>query len=144
MVSSSGRAFGLLQSAASLAQWIAMPTKSVCARARAAVFEGASCEALPSFHSLEFSPKTRVMSPEGSVWPLFGPLVKIAVLFSSSMFAAETPPTLQPACVNASHGGVTVCCPSPTMFGRLSSAPSTVSVQYLNDELNAGVFVALK
>ena len=58
-----------------------MPTKSVSASDFVAgVFA--------SVHSGESVPKTRVMSPDGAV-----------ELFSSSMFAAETPPTLQPAAV---------------------------------------------
>ena len=48
------------------AQWIAMPTKSVCASARAAVPDGAICEPRPSVHSGEPAPKTFVMSPVGS------------------------------------------------------------------------------
>ena len=63
--------------------------------------------------------------------------------FSSSMFAAETPPTLQPAAVNGSQGGGVVCPPSPTMFGAESSAPSTVSVQYLNADVKVGFALAL-
>ena len=53
------------------AQWIAIPTKSVCASARAAVPDGATCESRPSVHSGEPAPNTRVMSPEGST--LVGP-----------------------------------------------------------------------
>src|SRR2546423_117204 len=49
------------------AQWMAMPTKSVSAFARAAVAKGAICESRPSFHSGEPSPNTFVMSPAGSV-----------------------------------------------------------------------------
>ena len=67
-----------------------------------------------------------------------------ALLFSSSMFAAETPPTLQPACVYVSHGAGVVWPPSPTMFGSESSEPSTVSVQYLNDDVKVGVPSARK
>src|SRR5262249_5304658 len=49
------------------AQCTAMPTKSVCASVRAAVPDGAVCDALPSFHSGELTPKIVVMSPVGSV-----------------------------------------------------------------------------
>ena len=118
IVESSGFAFGVLQSAAPFAQWMAMPTKSASASVGFAT---------ASFHSGDPVPNTRVMSPAGAV-----------EVFSSSMFAAETPPTLQPACVNVCHGGVVVWPPSETMFGSASSTPSTVSVQYLNDELNNG------
>ena len=88
------------------AQWIAIPTKSVCARARAAVPEAAIWEALPSFHSGEFSPKTLVMSPVGSVAKtLDEPVLKtIALLFSSTVLAVPTLPTSQPARVNGTHG----------------------------------------
>ena len=48
------------------AQWIAIPTKSVCARLNAADPKVASCESRPSFHSGDPWPKTRVMSPVGS------------------------------------------------------------------------------
>src|SRR4051812_12422258 len=48
-------------------QWTAIPTKSVWASARAAVLDGEICEARPSTHSREPSPKTLVMSPVGSV-----------------------------------------------------------------------------
>ena len=44
-----------------------MPTKSVWARVRAAVPEGAICDVLPSFQASDPSPKTLVMSPVGSV-----------------------------------------------------------------------------
>ena len=126
MVASSGFAFGVLQSAAPCAQWTAMPTKSVSASDFVAgVFA--------SFHSGEPAPKTRVMSPDGAV-----------ELFSSSMFAADTPPTLQPAAVYVSHGAGAVWPPSPTMFGSVSFVPSTVSVQYLNDDVNCGAPVGLK
>jgi len=50
-----------------LPQCTAMPTKSACASARVGVPGGAVCEALPSFHSGEPSPKIVVMSPVGSV-----------------------------------------------------------------------------
>ena len=43
---------------------------------------------LASVHSGEPAPKTRVMSPDAAV-----------DVFSSSMFAADTPPTLHPAAV---------------------------------------------
>ena len=79
IVSSSGRAFGVSQSGLPRAQWTAMPTKSACALV---------LSALASFHSGLPEPNTRVMSPVGAV-----------EVFSSSMFAAETPPTSQPAYV---------------------------------------------
>src|SRR5207302_11418366 len=95
-----------------------MPTKSACAW-------GGFAPA--SVNSGDGLPKTRAMSPFGDVFA-----------FSSSMFAAETPPTLQPAWVKVSQGGVVVCWPSVTMFGSESSAPSTVSVQYLKEDVKVG------
>ena len=59
----------------------AMPTKSASDFVFVAGFAA-------SFHSSEPTPKTRVMSPDA-----------VVELFSSTMFALETPPTLQPACV---------------------------------------------
>src|SRR5262245_6610693 len=100
---------------------MAIPTKSVVACARVAGL-------LASFHSGEPAPNTRVMSPDGAV-----------ELFSSSILAAETPPTLQPAWVNVSQGAATVCWFSSIMFGSGSSAPSTVSVQYLNEDEKVGM-----
>ena len=99
-----------------LPQWIAIPTKSVCA----------SCGvATASFHSGEPVPNTFVMSPEAFV-----------AVFSSSMFAVPTPPTSQPARVNGTHGAGVFLPPSVTMFGFGSNVASTGSVQYLNDEEN--------
>ena len=43
-----------------------------------------------------------------------------------------------------SHGAGAVWPPSPTMFGSVSFVPSTVSVQYLNDDVNCGAPVDLK
>src|SRR3954447_16966247 len=104
----SGRAFAAfeLQIPPPAAQWIAIPTKSVCAFARAAVPDAASCEFLPSFHSGVPSPNTFVMSPVGSVAKaLDEPVLKmIELLFSSSTFATPTPPTSQPARVYGTHG----------------------------------------
>ena len=97
-----------------------MPTKSVSASDLVAGL-------FASFHSGEPVPKTRVMSPEAAV-----------ELFSSSMFAADTPPTLQPAAVYVSHGAGAVWPPSLTMFGSVSLEPSTVSVQYLKELVNTG------
>ena len=67
-------------------QCTAKPTKSVCARARAAVPAGAALEASASFHSGEPCPKTLVMSPLGPV-----------EVFSSTTFALATAPKSQPA-----------------------------------------------
>src|SRR4051812_31407865 len=67
------------------------------------------------------------------------PVIRTALLFSSSMFAAETPPTEQPAPVNVSHGAGVVWPPSLTMFGSGSLAPATVLFQYLNDDAKAGI-----
>src|SRR5437899_9572054 len=97
-----------------------MPTKS----ASDFVFVAGS---FASFHSGDPVPNTFVMSPEAEV-----------ELFSSTMFAVETPPTLQPAFVYVTHGAGAVWPPSPTMFGIVSVVPSTVSVQYLNDEVKRG------
>src|SRR2546422_2660751 len=74
---SSGRVSGrawvlLLQIPPPAAQWIAMPTKSVCASAGVA---------LASFHSGEPVPKTLVMSPAG-----------VVLVFSRTTFAVETAP----------------------------------------------------
>src|ERR1044071_10175730 len=116
-------------------QWTAMPTKSVCARFRAAVPAGAAFDASASFHSGELTPNTFVMSPAGPV-----------PVFSSSMFASDTAPKSQPARVNGTHGaGVFFGEPlSPvTMFGSGSSGvaltSSVRSVQYLNDDDDAVV-----
>src|SRR5205823_7573099 len=103
--------------AAAFPQWMAMPTKSVCASAG---FETAS------FHSGEPVPKTFVMSPDAFV-----------AVFSSSMFAVPTPPTSHPARVNGTHGAGVFLPVSVTMFGLESAVPfvsSTRSVQYLNDD----------
>ena len=75
------------------AQWIAKPTKSVCASRRAGVPAGAAFDASASFHSGEPAPKTFVMSPVASV-----------LVFSSTVFATPTLPTSQPARVNGTHG----------------------------------------
>src|ERR1700730_851942 len=134
------------------AQWMAMPTKSVCAFARAAVPDGAAAEATASFHSGDAAPKTWVMSPKAPV-----------PVFSSSILAVDTPPKLQPARVNGTHGaGVVFGVPeSPlTMFGRASRGgpggvpggdpggggglSSTRSVEYLNEVLNCGLPVGSK
>ncbi len=123
IVASSGFAFGVLQTVLPVAQWMAMPTKSASASVGFV---------LASVHSGEPAPKTRVMSPDGAV-----------DVFSSSMFAADTPPTLQPAAVYVSHGAGVVCAPSETMFGSESSVPSTVSVQYLKEDVNVGTPFAL-
>src|SRR5919108_3027629 len=109
-----------------------MPTKSVRALARAAVPEGAAFEAIASFHSGDPVPNASLMSPNGPV-----------PVFSSSMFAVETPPKSQPARVNGTQGAGVVFWLSVTMFGSGSLAPvesSTRSVQYLKAVLNAGSF----
>src|SRR5262245_42338868 len=62
----------------------------------------------------------------------------IAFAFSSSMLAAETPPTEQPAAVYVSHGAGVVAPPSVTMFGSGLLAAATVLFQYLNDDTNVG------
>ena len=72
------------------------------------------------------------------------PLIVTALLFSSSMFAAETPPTEQPAPVNVSHGAGVVAPPSVTMFGSGSFAAATVLFQYLNDDVKVGTPFAWK
>src|SRR6184192_3250256 len=108
-----------------------MPTKSVSARARAAVPDGAALEATASFHSGEPVPNACDMSPNGPV-----------PVFSSSMFASEIAPKSQPARVKGTHGAG-VFWPSVTMFGNASCVPvasSTRSVQYLNDDGGAPVF----
>ena len=82
------------------AQWIARPTKSVCARLRAAVLAGAAFDAAASFHSGEPVPNTFVMSPAGPV-----------PVFSSTTFADAVAPQSQPARVYGTHGaGVFLLC----------------------------------
>ena len=44
---------------------------------------------------------------------------------------------------HVSQGAGVVWPPSPTMFGSESSEPSTVSVQYLKEDVNVGVPLAL-
>ena len=119
-----------------LAQWTAIPTKSVSAFARAAVPDGAALEATASFHSGEPAPNASVMSPNVPV-----------PVFSSSMFASEIAPKSQPARVKGTHGAGVVFCASVTMFGsgsRVPVASSTRSVQYLKAVLNAGMPLAGK
>src|ERR671930_394585 len=114
------------------AQWIAMPTKSVCAFARAGVPAGEAFEANASFHSGEPTPNVSDMSPKGPV-----------PVFISSTFASPTAPKSQPARVYGTHGAGVFFCPSVTMFGNGSLTPvesSTRSVQYLNAVLNRGTF----
>src|SRR5436305_7280397 len=66
-VAGSGRAFVLLlHGEVPFAQWIAIPTRSVCASVRAAP-AGANWEAFASFHASEPSPNSDVTSPAGSV-----------------------------------------------------------------------------
>src|SRR4051794_13826839 len=118
----SGRALAAfwLQIPPPAAQWIAIPTKSVCAFARAAVPEGASCEPLPSFHSVVPSPNTFVMSPVGSVAKtLDEPVLKmIELLFSSTVFATPTLPTSQPAFAYGTQGaGALRTAPVPPRAG---------------------------
>src|SRR3954471_24734844 len=118
----SGRAFAVfeLQIPPPAAQWIAIPTKSVCAFARAAVPDAASCESLPSFHSGVPSPNTFVMSPVGSVGKtLDEPVLKmIELLFSSTVFATPTLPTSQPAFAYGTHGaGALRLAPVPPSAG---------------------------
>src|SRR5438094_1343052 len=116
-----------------LPQWIAMPTKSVSAFARAAVPDGAAVDATASFHSGDPVPKASDMSPKGPI-----------PMFSSSIFAVETPPKLHPARVYGTQGAGVFFWPSKTMLGNASLAPvesSTRSVQYLKDVLNCGIFV---
>src|SRR5215475_3327296 len=122
----------------SLAQWIAMPTKSVCASCRSFVFAGAAFEACASSHSGELEPKTLVMSPLGPV-----------PVFWRTTFADATAPKSQPARVYGTHGagvflGITWSGSSGsgvTMFvsGLAGGMPvsSTRSVQYLNEDENA-------
>src|SRR2546430_14641581 len=101
--------------------------------ARAAVPDGAAVDATASFHSGDPVPKASLMSPKGPV-----------PMFSSSMFAVETPPKLHPARVNGTQGAGVFFWPSKTMFGRESRVPvasSTRSVQYLKEVLNCGSFV---
>src|ERR1700694_3130823 len=117
------------------AQWIAMPTKSVCAFARAAGPDGAALETTATAHSSEPTPKTWVMSPKAPV-----------PVFSSSMLAVDTPPKLHPARVNGTQGAGVVFWLSPTMLGSGSLVPvasSTRSVQYLKEVLNCGTPAAL-
>src|SRR5215213_10033360 len=122
------------------AQWIAMPTKSVCARLRAAVPAGAAAEASASFHSGEPEPKTFVMSP-------FGPVP----VFSSTTLASAVAPQSQPARVYGTHGagaffGVPLSPLTITGVGSAGGTPmsSVRSVQYLNDDDEAVVPSALK
>ncbi len=118
------------------AQWIAMPTKSVNALARAAVPGGAAFEATASLHSGDPVVNASDMSPNGPV-----------PMFSSSMFASETAPKSQPARVNGTQGAGVFFCPSVIMFGNGSVVPvesSTRSVQYLNAVLNSGTLLGEK
>jgi hypothetical protein len=117
-----------------------MPTKSVWASVRAAVFGGAALDATASFHSAEPCPNTFVMSP-------FGPVP----VFSSTTFATAAAPKSQPARVYGTHGaGVVLAVPLPplTMLGVGSAGgiptSSTRSVQYLKDEAEAVVPSGLK
>src|SRR3954454_9684962 len=131
-------------------QWIAIPTKSVCAlRTSAGSLGGAGgvvlrvasvFEASASFHAAEPAPNTFVMSP-------FGPVP----VFSSTTFASAVAPQSQPARVYGTHGaGVFFGVPlSPftitgvgSLGGRLMS--SVKSVQYLNDDDDAVVPSDLK
>jgi hypothetical protein len=112
------------------AQWTAMPTKSVCARLRAAVPAGAAFDACASSHSGDPEPNTFVMSPAGPV-----------PVFSRTTFASAVAPQSQPARVYGTHGaGAFFGVPeSPlTMFGSGSVGgvftSSTRSVQYLKDD----------
>ena len=119
-----------------LPQWMAIPTKSVSAFARAAVPDGAAFDANASFHSGDPVPKASLMSPKGPV-----------PVFSSSMFAAETPPKLHPALVYGTQGAGVFFWPSKTMFGSGSFTPvesSTRSVQYLKALLKAGILLGGK
>src|SRR5262245_11965843 len=113
------------------AQWMAMPTKSVCGWARTAG-SADPCAAWASFHSGEPTPNTLVMSPVGSV-----------PVFSRTVLAIPAAPTSHPALVNVTHGaGVIRAAPVPpseggslfTMFGFGSADgvdASVWSVQYL-------------
>src|SRR3954451_13890400 len=131
-------------------QWMAIPTKSVCAlRTSAGSLGGAGgvvlrvasmFEASASFHSGEPAPNTFVMSP-------FGPVP----VFSRTTFASAVAPQSQPARVYGTHGaGVIFGEPlSPftitgagSVGGMLTS--SVRSVQYLNDDDDAVVPFALK
>src|SRR5215813_15603347 len=96
-------------------QWTAIPTKSVCARFRAAEPAGAALDAWASSHSGDPAPKTLVMSPPGPV-----------PVFSSTMFADATAPKSHPARVYGTHGaGVVLGAPvaesSVTMLDRPSA-----------------------
>src|SRR5205085_10148350 len=106
----------------------ASTTSAVHAAARIRVPDGSELDATASFHSGEPVPKASLMSPKGP-----------KTMFSSSMFAVETPPKLHPARVNGTHGAGVVTPPSVTMFGCASRVPvasSTLSVQYLKEVLN--------
>src|SRR5215471_7387749 len=130
-------------------QWIAMPTKSVCASCRAAVPAAAAFEADASHHSgwVESgqdaaAPNTLVMSP-------FEPVP----VFSRTTFASATAPKSQPARVYGTQGagvflGMPLSGSTVTMFvsGSAGGFPvsSTRSVQYLNEDDDAVDPSALK
>src|SRR5919201_5761338 len=106
-----------------------MPTKSVCARFRAAVPGGAAFDACASSHSGEPAPKTFVMSPAG-----------VVAVFSSTTFASAVAPQSQPARVYGTQGagaffGVPLSPLTMLKFGSVGTAltSSVRSVQYLND-----------
>src|SRR5258708_17225973 len=95
-----------------MAQWMATPTKSLLA-----------CPGLPaaSIASAEPAPNTVVMS---------------ALVFSSSMFAMETAPTLHPARVKGTHGAGAFA-PEGVSRLKLGSATGlTISVQYVKEVVN--------
>ena len=101
------------------AQWMAKPTKSVCAFARAAVPASAAFDATASLNCGDGLPKTLVMSPVGPV-----------PVFSSTMLAVAIAPTSQPARVNATHGAGTLLPSGPTMLKTVGvPAAETGSVQ---------------
>src|SRR5436190_5097737 len=117
-------------------QWIARPTKSVCARFASAKFRvaaGFACSAfeiVASATSGDPVPNTFVMSPAGPV-----------PVFSSTVLASATAPKSQPARVYGTHGAGAFFAtpPSPlTMFGigsvGVALTSSVRSVQYLNDD----------
>src|SRR5262245_54970297 len=117
-----------------------MPTKSVCARFRAAVPLGAAFDVCASMNSGDPAPDPLVMSPAGPV-----------PVFSRTTFASATAPKSHPARVYGTQGaGAFFAVPlSPlTMLGRASAGgvpvSSTRSVQYLNDDDDAVVPSALK
>ena len=106
------------QTAESWAQWMAKPTKSVWARARAAVPDGAAADAFASVACGDGLPNTLVMSP-----------LALVLVFSRTVLAVATAPKSQPARVYGTHGAGAFFPSGVTMFGTLSAAGTTGSVQ---------------